>query len=160
MRRRMSKELAKYGIKTVTNLATAEEDEVPYVEDRRRYVHHDQRPDCYCRGLHRGFVGVSVMSCCRGPFAAASPPAYPRAARFFSIPSSFCVGASLKARAAFRFCTVPVGKKRRRIACGDAHHQLASRGIPRALDFDYSLNTQAARQRRQVLQQIELAFFP
>ena len=62
----MSKELAKYGIKTVTNLATAEEDEVPYVEDRRRYVHHDQRPYCYCCGLHRGFVGVGVMTCCPG----------------------------------------------------------------------------------------------
>ena len=72
----MSKELAKYGIKTVTNLATAEENEVPYVEDRRRYVHHDQRPYCYCCGLHRGFVGVSVMSCCRGPFAPASPPGH------------------------------------------------------------------------------------
>src|SRR5262245_25493960 len=39
-------------------------DEVPYVEYRRRHVHHDQRPYCYCCGWHRWFVGVSVMTCC------------------------------------------------------------------------------------------------
>src|SRR5215831_8110657 len=41
-------------------------DEVPYVESRRRYVHHDQRPYCYCCDLHRGFVGVRGMTCWRG----------------------------------------------------------------------------------------------
>jgi hypothetical protein len=36
-------------------------DEVRYVESRRRYVHHDQRPCCCCVSLRDGFVGVRVV---------------------------------------------------------------------------------------------------
>jgi hypothetical protein len=57
-------------------------------------------------------------------------------------------------------CTVAVKKSAGELAGGDAKPPIGITARYPALAFDYSFNTQAARQRRQVLQQIELAFFP